>query len=242
MKKQEENMKQQKKTKSIGEKMKSTHTYQRQEEILLDWADAWEKDFNKTHELIRQAVRAEEKGLALRYSDQLTALTQKRFQALENIIYKVCDPKRIMKDQDAIGGNPVEPEHIAPPESTLEQPDATSQPESMTPQGNQETLAERVVRYYKQGKDAKEIAIMCEISDHKTIKILVTAGIFQGETYDRIKTLRADGKTDVEICDILKVKERTLDRYTPYKKGMYPSETPTENALKIRKSRGKSER
>lgn len=37
MKKQEENMKQQKKTKSIGEKMKSTHTYQRQEEILLDW-------------------------------------------------------------------------------------------------------------------------------------------------------------------------------------------------------------
>lgn len=112
----------------------------------------------------------------------------------------------------------------------------------MTPQGNQETLAERVVRYYKQGKDAKEIAIMCEISDHKTIKILVTAGIFQGETYDRIKTLRADGKTDVEICDILKVKERTLDRYTPYKKGMYLSETPTENALKIRKSRGKSER
>ena len=57
-----------------------------------------------------------------------------------------------------------------------------------------------------------------------------------------IKTLRADGKTDVEICDILKVKERTLDRYTPYKKGMYLSETPTENALKIRKSRGKSER
>ena len=94
-------MKQQKKTRSIGEKMKSTHTYQRQEEILLDWADAWEKDFNKTHDLIRIAIKERDIGSAMRYSDQLRALTEKRFQALENIIHKVCDPERIMKDAES---------------------------------------------------------------------------------------------------------------------------------------------
>lgn len=94
-------MKQQKKTKSIGEKIKSTHTYQRQEEILLDWADAWEKDFNRTHDLIRLAIKERDIGSAMRYSDQLRALTEKRFQALENIIHKVCDPERIMKDAES---------------------------------------------------------------------------------------------------------------------------------------------
>lgn len=37
----------------------------------------------------------------MRYSDQLRALTEKRFQALENIIHKVCDPERIMKDAES---------------------------------------------------------------------------------------------------------------------------------------------
>lgn len=94
-------MKQQKKTRSIGEKMKSTHTYQRKEEILLAWADAWEKDFNKTHDLIRMSIKERDIGSAMRYSDQLRALTEKRFQALENIIHKVCDPERIMKDAES---------------------------------------------------------------------------------------------------------------------------------------------
>ena len=94
-------MNQVKKSKSIGEKMKSTHTYQRQEEILLDWADAWEKDFNKTHDLIRMAIKERDIGSAMRYSDQLRALTEKRFQALENIIHKVCDPERTMKDAES---------------------------------------------------------------------------------------------------------------------------------------------
>lgn len=95
-------MKQQKKTKSIGEKMKSTHTYQRQEEILLEWADAWEKDFNITHGMIRTAILGRDIGAAMHYSDQLKALTEKRFRALENIIYKVCDPERVMKDRNEL--------------------------------------------------------------------------------------------------------------------------------------------
>ena len=188
-------MKQQKKTKSIGEKMKSTHTYQRQEEILLAWADAWEKDFNKTHDLIRMSIKERDIGSAMHYSDQLRALTEKRFQALENIIHKVCDPKRILKDAEA-------------------------------------AEEDRVMLQYKQGNDVRKIADMCDISYHKAVKILVTAGIFHSDTYDRIRRLQEDGKTNEEICDILAIKASTLD-----KKGRYLSETPSENAIKIRKSR-----
>lgn len=78
--------------------MKKVSTYQRQEEILLDWADAWEKDFNRTHDLIRLAIKERDIGAAMRYSDQWEALNDKKFQALENVIHKVCDPQRILKD------------------------------------------------------------------------------------------------------------------------------------------------
>ena len=51
--------------------MKKVSTYQQQEEILLDWADAWEKDFNRTHDLIRLAIKERDIGSAMRYSDSL---------------------------------------------------------------------------------------------------------------------------------------------------------------------------
>ena len=47
------------------------------------------------------AIKERDIGSAMRYSDQLRALTEKRFQALENIIHKVCDPERIMKDAES---------------------------------------------------------------------------------------------------------------------------------------------
>lgn len=209
-------MKQQKKTRSIGEKMKFTHTYQRQEEILLAWADAWEKDFNKTHDLIRMSIKERDIDSAMRYSDQLRALTEKRFLALENIIHKVCDPERIMKDAEAA-------EDI--------------QIHNPIPKPEVQSLEDRVMLQYKQGNDVRKIADMCDISYHKAVKILVTAGIFHSDTYDRIRRLQEDGKTNEEICDILAIKASTLDRYLPYKKGRYLSETPSENAIKIRKSR-----
>lgn len=209
-------MKQQKKKRSIGEKMKKVSTYQQQEEILLDWADAWEKDFNRTHDLIRLAIKERDIGSAMRYSDQLMGLTEKRFQALENITHKVCDPKRILKDAEAA-------EDI--------------QIHNPIPKPEVQSLEDRVMLQYKQGNDVRKIADMCDISYHKAVKILVTAGIFHSDTYDRIRRLQEDGKTNEEICDILAIKASTLDRYLPYKKGRYLSETPSENAIKIRKSR-----
>lgn len=167
-------MKQQRKVKSISKKMESTHTYQRQEEILLEWADSWEKDFNRTHELIRTAIISRDIGAAMHYSDQLRGLTEKRFQALENIIYKVCDPERVMKDRDKL-----ENEEINPAPTPPQKPIEVKSPESDTIPAT-ESVVEKVINYYKQGKDTKDIAIMCQISDHKTIKILVTAGLFQG--------------------------------------------------------------
>nr|DAP60693.1 MAG TPA: hypothetical protein [Caudoviricetes sp.] len=47
------------------------------------------------------SIKERDIGSAMRYSDQLRALTEKRFQALENIIHKVCDPERTMKDAES---------------------------------------------------------------------------------------------------------------------------------------------
>lgn len=217
--------------KSIGNRIKSAHTYQSQEALLLDWAKSWEDDFKKTHELIRQAIRDRDTGAALRYSDQMTALSAKKFDGLEGIIRKVCDPKRILKDNTEID----QKERLAKKE----------EPSQPVPQQiasvKSEALLETVARYYKTGKDVNDIAIRCNISSHKTIKLLVTAGIFHGETYDKVSDLRAAGKTEEEICNILNVGRAALDRYTPYKKGIYRSENPTENALRIRKYREDSQ-
>lgn len=217
--------------KSIGNRIKSAHTYQSQEALLLDWAKSWEDDFKKTHELIRQAIRDRDTGAALRYSDQMTALSAKKFDGLEGIIRKVCDPKRILKDNTEID----QKERLAKKEEPS-QP-VPQQIESV----KSEALLEMVARYYKTGKDVNDIAIRCNISSHKTIKLLVTAGIFHGETYDKVSDLRAAGKTEEEICNILNVGRAALDRYTPYKKGIYRSENPTENALRIRKYREDSQ-
>lgn len=201
--------------------MRKVSTYQRQEEILLEWADAWEKDFNRTHDLIRLAIKERDIGAAMRYSDQWEALNDKKFQALENVIHMVCNPQRILKDADAIVEVQV---HATEP---IQQPEVQS-------------LEDKVIIQYKQGDDVRKIADMCGISYHKTVKILVTAGIYSSDTYDRIKRLLEAGKTNSEICDELAIKASTLDRYLPYKKGRYLSETPSENALQIRKYRNKN--
>lgn len=237
-------MKQIRKTKSIGQRMNSIKSYQQQEKTLLEWINDWERDFNSTHDLIRQAIRTQDTGSALRYSDQLRALTEKRFTGLENIVRKVCDPNRILEDrgnirEDNTGEDNVNEDNTDGSDPVMMQtpvPTLISQTETTS---EITSIQEKVVTYYKRGKDVKDIAIMCQISDHKVTKILVTAGIFRSETYNRIKTLREKGKTDEAICDILKINLRTLDKYTPYKKGIYLSDTPSENTLRIRKFRAK---
>lgn len=201
----------------------------------MDWAKSWENDFEKTHNLIRQAIRDRDIGAALRYSDQMTALSAKKFEGLGGIIRKVCDPKRMLKDK-----NELEPEEKPAEKDEPSQPAIPLVPQPMQ-SAAPEALLEKAVRYYKTGKEIEDIAIRCNISAHKAVKLLVTAGVFHGETYDKISNLRTAGKTEDEICKTLNIGRAALDRYTPYKKGIYHSENPTKNALRIRKCRDGSQ-
>ena len=47
------------------------------------------------------------------------------------------------------------------------------------------------------------------------------------------------GLSDTEIMSELGIGRATLNDYTPYTKGIYGLNNPTENAKRIRKSRGK---
>lgn len=101
------------------------------------------------------------------------------------------------------------------------------------------SLVEETIKMYQNGIGVKNIAAMHCISYEKTVKILVTAGVYTSEIYDNIKQLRESGKSDPEVCEIMAITADALNRYTPYKKGLYNSEHPTINALRIRRCREK---
>ena len=93
--------------------------------------------------------------------------------------------------------------------------------------------------YKSQGLSIKEIASRLEFNEHKIIKILVTAEAYENDTYAQVKRLRERGLSDTEIMSELGIGRATLNDYTPYTKGIYGLNNPTENAKRIRKSRGK---
>lgn len=98
---------------------------------------------------------------------------------------------------------------------------------------------EEIVKSYKTGIPVKEIAKVGEISYNKVIKLLVTEGVYTSDTYDKIKDLRAEGKSEREISDICGLGKSAMWQYTPYTRGIYNSENPTENAIKIREWRAR---
>lgn len=104
---------------------------------------------------------------------------------------------------------------------------------------NTSSFVEEIIKMYQNGIGVKNIAAMHCISYEKTVKILVTAGVYTSEIYDNIKQLRDSRKSESEICKIMSITAGSLNRYTPYKKGLYNSEYPTINALRIRKCREK---
>lgn len=94
-----------------------------------------------------------------------------------------------------------------------------------------------IVKCYKAQMAIKEIADWYKINTHKVIKILVTAGVYSSKTYDAIKKLREQGISENEISANLNLSRAAMNDYTPYKKGMYNLESPSENAKKLRQWR-----
>ena len=220
MKKQQE-----RKHRSIGQKLQRCKSYQTQKVILDEWSAEWKKDMDCTIKLTKKALEQGNMQVAMHLLYQLDNICAKRFMGLDTIFKALQDRERILKDTE------YESEQ-SDPETNVAQKEEKQHIEDVS--------VEKIVYMYKsQGLSIKEIASRLEFNEHKIIKILVTAGTYENETYTQVKRLRELGLSDAEIMSELGIGRATINDYTPYTKGIYGLNNPTENAKRIRKSRGK---
>lgn len=90
-------------------------------------------------------------------------------------------------------------------------------------------------RLREQAMTIEEIARRLNISHGKVTKILVTIGEMQTEE----SSMLAMGMTVEQIMERTGKSRQAVMARLPYEKGMYGSEYPSRNALKIRKCREK---
>lgn len=88
-----------KKNKSVGQRLKQAKSYQKQEEVLLDWAENWKNDQEDTIYKLRQAAWDDDHGEIMHMIDQLIGMTEKRFTALNNVVKTVSNPDRELEDR-----------------------------------------------------------------------------------------------------------------------------------------------
>lgn len=214
-----------KSNKSIGRRLKNVKSYQGQQKILSDWAENWKNDQSYTLQKLRCAVNQNDHNKIMNLINQLDGMTMKRFTALNNVLSTLTNPDWHLKENG--------PLIDCLPVSNTESPSPIldSRPGDIDPH--------EIVRCYDSGMTVKEIAGWNNVAYGKIIKILVTAGVYTSETYDEIKYLREIGKSEEEIMQLMDLNKTALNNYTPYKKGIYKSVTPTKNALNIRNMREK---
>lgn len=249
-------------TKSIGEKLKKVRTYQSHQKYLSDWAKNWKDDQSSVIKKLRYAAQHDDHSEIMHMIQQLEGMTEKRFTALNNVLRTISNPDRILENVK-YEDTEIENENKIPIGDVLKQiipeeyqitdkkpkcepvqkdniKDYTSNREVKTVVTEKDFISE-IVKSYNSNMSIKEIAAWSNINTHKVIKALVTAGVYTSETYDRIKDMRLDGKSDNEIASTLGLSKSAMNDYTPYKKGIYNAESPTENAINIRKYRERND-
>lgn len=208
------------KNKSISIKLRKAYTYERQEDVLKEWYEDWRKDQLLTIIKLRRAAESNDHSEIMHMIDQLQGMTENRFAGLKNVLNILSDPDRELKYAEEFKA------------------DAAPEPETWDRPTKAEPIdIDEIVRCYNAQISIREIAARNNINTHKVIKILVTAGVYSSEVYDRIKDLRIAGKADKEIAKLLGLSKSAMNDYTPYVKGIYNIENTSENAKRIRKFR-----
>lgn len=100
-------------------------------------------------------------------------------------------------------------------------------------------LEEKIARAYDALGSVKAVAKDFGLSEQKVRKVLISLGIYESKRLDVISELVGQGYSVEEIAEMLKVRHSTVLGYLPYSKCIYNSESPTRNALNIRKFRVK---
>ena len=115
-------------------------------------------------------------------------------------------------------------------------------------------LLDIVVEEYKkalnpiEGKgEIKTIAAELDIAPHKARKLLITAGVRDGEEYysnansKLVLTLHTEGKSVDEIMSIIGLNRTSVCCYLPYSKGLYNAKELSLDAERIRRYRRRQE-
>lgn len=94
--------------------------------------------------------------------------------------------------------------------------------------------SEKILRMYESSGSIRATARELGLSHAKVRKALLTLGAYETELTHEISALWAQGLRYAEIAQELNISKSWVYANTPYEKGMYNSDTPTQNALKIR--------
>lgn len=95
----------------------------------------------------------------------------------------------------------------------------------------------QMTKMFLSGQSIREIASAANVSRQVVRRVLIEAGLFESEISNQISRLAADGKSPDEIANMLEISRSAVNSYLPYSKGRYKTDAPTENALRIRKTR-----
>lgn len=96
-----------------------------------------------------------------------------------------------------------------------------------------------IITAYKDEGSIRKVARSFRVSEQKVRKILIDAGAYESDTANMVNDMFEQGCNVQTIAEKLKISISAVSGYLPYTKGMYSSENPSENALKIRKCRSK---
>jgi len=99
--------------------------------------------------------------------------------------------------------------------------------------------AQEIIDTYAKTDSLKETARICGVNWQKVRKILITAGKYENDESRTIAELYKSGLAVDEIASRLGLTAKAVNNYLPYTKGEYKSDSPTDNAIAIRKHREK---
>lgn len=95
----------------------------------------------------------------------------------------------------------------------------------------------KIIQLYESGRSIKAIAREIGLSEYKVRKILISEGVITSDYQAKINQLAADGKSAAEIAEILGASEKNIIQRLLYTKRQYNADTPSKNALAIRRYR-----
>lgn len=84
---------------SISTKLRKVKSYQRQQDIMQEWAEGWQQDMDNTLLRLRRAAMRDDHGEIMHMIDQLNGICNKRFTGLGNAIRIISDPDRDLKSE-----------------------------------------------------------------------------------------------------------------------------------------------